>query len=282
MIQKAVILARGLGTRMQKTSAGARLSGQARHLAHLGLKSLIPFGGRPFLDYIVGSLLAAGMRRICLVVAPDCDALRRHAARISAAAGVEVCCATQEKPLGTADAVLAAEEFAGGDSFILCNGDNLYPEEALQALSVPEGRSCLLAAFDRDTLVSQGNISRQKVRSFAVVVLDREGNFAEIVEKPPEPERYMRQGKLWVSMNLYRFTPDIFDACRSIRPHPERGELELTSAVEKLREDGTVPFQVVCCTGGVLDLTSSHDIEPLAKRLAGREPGFPGPQSDLL
>ena len=281
MVEKAVVLARGLGTRMRQRSARATLSDQTRRLAHLGLKPLIPFGGRPFLDYIVGSLLLAGLRQICLVIAPDCNVLREHAARIATAAGVDVCCAVQKEPLGTADAVLAAEDFADGESFILCNGDNLYPQQALTALVAAAEGSCLLAAFDRDALVAQGNISRQRVSGFAVVVLGRAGEFLQIVEKPAQPGRYLRQGKLWVSMNLYRFTPDIFGACRGIEPHPGRGELELTSAVEKLRVDGTVPFKVLCCNGGVLDLTSRNDIKSLERLLAGREPGFPGPEDSL-
>ena len=65
---------------------------------------------------------------------------------------------------------------------------------------------------------------------------------AAIVEKPERPEDYIRDGRLWVSMNLYRFTPHIFDACRRIKPDPVRGELELTAAVAILaRVMGDLP-----------------------------------------
>ena len=77
-----------------------------------------------------------------------------------------------------------------------------------------------------------------------------------------------------MSMNLYRFTRQIFDACRAVKPHPERGELELTSAVQKLVQDCTVPFKVVFCARGVLDLTRPNDIESVGEILRGHNRGF--------
>ena len=67
------------------------------------------------------------------------------------------------------------------------------------------------------------------MRAFAAIVVGPDGELKEIVEKPPEPERYVRDGRLWVNMNLFRFTPEIFGSCRSIQPDPDRGELELPS-----------------------------------------------------
>jgi len=278
MVEKAVILARGLATRMRRRDSGAAVAPQALRMASSGLKALIPIGGRPFLDYIVASLLAEGLRRICLVIAPDCDVLRDYAAGVSRRSGAEVCWTIQEEPLGTADAVLAAERFVGPDSFVVCNGDNLYPQAALRALSTGEERHCCLVAFERAALVSEGNIAEERAKEFAVAVADRNGNLLKIVEKPLAPEHYVRDGKLWLSMNLYRFTPRVFEACRAVQPHPERGELELTSAVQELVQAGDVPFRVAFCERGVLDLTRPGDIQAVEEILRGRDPGFPAPE----
>lgn len=275
MVKKAVVLARGLGTRMQKEREGVELDDESDRIARQGLKTLIPVRGRPFLDFIIASLLTAGLRDICLVVAPDCETLKDYAEQVSSASDATVTWAVQEEALGTADAVLAAESFAGDDSFVLCNSDNLYPREALSMLAKATERGCCVAAFNRDSLVTQGNIARDRVRDMAVVVADDNGNLVKIIEKPPEPEEYARDGQVWVNMNLYRFSPDIFDACRTIDFDPRRGELELTSAVQLLCERGNVPFRVAFSDEGVLDMTSREDVPAVREALQDRQPGFP-------
>ena len=74
--RKAVILARGLGTRMQKDDGSAPLDDRTADLASRGLKGLIPIHGRPFLDYVIAELLEAGLNEITLVVGPESDELR--------------------------------------------------------------------------------------------------------------------------------------------------------------------------------------------------------------
>ncbi len=274
MTDKAVILARGLGTRMRKAADDVALDGRRAELAGRGLKVLMPIHGRPFLDYIVDSLIRAGIRRICFVIAPDADLMRREADRMAKASRAEVTCSVQAKPLGTADAVLAAEAFAAGDSFVMCNGDNLYPDAALARLAECEDGVCRIVAFDRDALVVEGNISKERIRHFAVVTASDGCDLLGIVEKPDDPEQYARDGRLWVNMNLYRFTPGIFDACRSIEPDPDRGELELTAAVATMLESEEGGFLVEFCSDGVLDLTTRADVGAVEAALVGRELSF--------
>ena len=264
MTSKAVILARGLGTRMQRPG-GVALSDAGSDLAGRGLKVLMPVAGRPFVDYLADGLVRAGIRAVCFVVAPEAELMREHGSRIAAAAGIDVSYAVQEQPRGTADAVLAACEFAGDEPFVLCNGDNVYPDSALSRLAAAAGDECWVVAFERDGLSSRGNIAPERARDFSVVSADAEGRLTGIVEKPEDPERFARDGRLWLNMNLYRFTSDIFGACADIEPDPRRGELELTAAVGLLVERGTTPFRVLECEDGVFDLTSRSDV-PAAER----------------
>jgi len=270
MTRKAVILARGLGTRMQRETAGVALDAERAQIAARGMKALIPLNERPFLDYIVDSLIRAGLRDLCFVIAPDGDAMRQHAARIGRSAGVAVHCAVQQEPRGTADAVLAAEQFAGEDSFVMCNGDNLYPDDALARLAELQDDRCRVVAFDREALVTQGNIGADRVASFAAVTASDDGSLLRIVEKPSDPDQYARDGRLWVSMNLFRFTPAAFDACRAVKPDPKRGELEVTTAVADMVAADSSAFGVVFCEGGVFDLTSRGDIASAEAALKNR------------
>jgi glucose-1-phosphate thymidylyltransferase len=236
-----------------------------------GLKALIPLNGRPFIDYVVDSLLCAGLRELCLVIAPEAEPMRRHAARISRAAGVRVECAVQEQPRGTADAVLAAERFVGGDEFVLVNGDNLFPVDVLAELAGAEKPGAWAVLFPRRELLRGGNIGEDRVGAFAVARVSDAGELLEIVEKPSSPEELARGGKVLVSMNLYRFTADVFDACRRVEPDPERGELELTSAVAELSRSGRSALGVIIGHGPVFDLTRRADIPAVERALQDRE-----------
>jgi len=272
---RAVVLAGGLGRRMRREGhEGAKLNGEVARMAEQGLKGLIPMHGRPFLDYVVGSLLQAGLREICLVVPPDCDVLAGYARRTTKLTGAVITCAVQAEPRGTADALLAAEEFAGTDPFVMVNCDNLYPADALRRLARLEDGSCYVVAFESEALVREGNFAADRVRAFAAIVVGPDGELKEIVEKPPDPEAYVRDGKLWVNMNLFRFTPDIFDSCRAIEPNPDRGELELPTAVSHLVESGRTPVCVMLASGGVLDLTRRGDVASAERLLNGRAVGF--------
>jgi glucose-1-phosphate thymidylyltransferase len=261
-------MARGLGTRMQRP-ADVALGEAAEQAASRGWKALVPLAGRPLLDYVADSLIRAGTDSICLVVAPEAEEMRAHAERIARDAGVSVECAVQDEPRGTADAVLAAEDFAGSEPFLVSNGDNVYADDALAGLTAIDDRSCWVAAFERQALCTQGNIAPQRVQSFAAVTASPDGHLRGIVEKPPDLERYVRDGRLWVNMNLYRFTPDIFGACRSIEPDPERGELELTAAVALAAATGPHPFRVLFTETAVFDLTTRSDI-PRAEQMLGQ------------
>jgi len=273
--ERVVVLAGGLGRRMRREEqGGAALSGDVARMAEQGLKGLIPMHGRPFLDYVVGSLLQAGLREICLVVPPDCEVLAGYARRTAKLTGAEITCAVQAEPRGTADALLAAEDFAGTGPFVMVNCDNLYPADALWRLARLEDRSCYVVAFESEALVREGNFAADRVRAFAAIVVGPGGELKQIVEKPPQPEVYARDGKLWVNMNLFRFTPEIFDSCRCIEPNPERGELELPTAVSHLVESGRVPVRVMLASGGVLDLTRRGDVASAERLLEGRELGF--------
>src|ERR1043166_8598826 len=76
---QAVILARGLGTRMRKPVAGAALDPAQHAAAERGQKAMMPLaGGRPFLDFVLSGLADAGYARVCLVVGPGPDPVRVH------------------------------------------------------------------------------------------------------------------------------------------------------------------------------------------------------------
>jgi glucose-1-phosphate thymidylyltransferase len=172
----------------------------------------------------------------------------------------------QAEPRGTADAVLAAEAALGGDAFLVANGDNLYPPEALAALVALDGPG--LAGFDRHALVEQGNIPAERIAAFALVATDERGNLSDLVEKPDAAARERLGDNALVSMNLWRFDHRIFAACRAVAPSP-RGEVELPEAA-LLAARGGAPIRVVPVHAGVLDLSARGDVATVARLLGDR------------
>ena len=260
---RAVVLARGLGTRMRAPDPSAPLTPEQQRIADAGLKAMIPLNGRPFLDYILSSLADAGIRDVALVVAPDHDGLRRYYESDAPPARVRLSFVVQEQPLGTADAVLAAERWVKGESFLTMNADNLYPVAALEALAalVDPG----LPAFDPDDLVRSSNIPPERIRSFAFLKVDDRGYLRTIVEKPAS--LLLPEGGSHVSMNCWRFDERIFSACRDVSRSP-RGEFEIPEAVGLAVRRG-VPFKTFAARGPVLDLSTRADAADVARRLTG-------------
>jgi len=256
---RALVLARGLGTRMQRADPGASLTPEQQRAADAGCKTLMPIGGRPFLDYVLSALADAGVTRAGLVVAPDHAAVAAHYAA-TPPARVDLSFVVQPDALGTANAVAAAEPWTAGDPFLVVNGDNLYPVAALRDLAALDEPG--LPAFDAADLVRTGNIPEARIRAFALVEIDGSGYLSRIVEKPGPTAPATH-----VSMNVWRFDARIFDACRLV-PRSARGEYELPEAVALAVARG-VRFRTLPARGPVLDLSHRADAGDVERRLAG-------------
>jgi dTDP-glucose pyrophosphorylase len=274
---KAVILSAGRGTRMRTAGPGigrAPDPGQ-QWAAERGLKPLIPFHGQPFLAYGLSALARAGIREACMVVRPDpdgeaVDPVRAWARGAAEADGrkLRISFAVQHRPEGSARALLAAAEWAGEDPFVVVNADNLYPAEVLNLVRrLPR---CGLAGFRASALVGKGGIPADRIASFALLEVDGRGCLADLVEKPDPAARVLFGPDPLVSMNCWRFTPRIFEACREVRASP-RGEFELPAAVLELARSGGECVSVIPVDAGVVDLTGPDDIAGVERALRGRE-----------
>jgi glucose-1-phosphate thymidylyltransferase len=272
-IDKAVILARGLGKRMRRADASVALGDEQARIAESGVKALIPVGpagqpggGRPFLDYVLSGLADAGFREICLVVGPEHDALRDYYTQEVRPRRFTLAFAVQAEPRGTADAVLAAREFAGESEFLVLNSDTYYPIEAYRALR-ELGRPGMIA-FEHEALVRLSNIPAERVKQYAILRISAADKLERVIEKPDEAAWSAAGAAEYVSMNIWRFGARIFDACAAVKPSA-RGELELPEAVHLGITKFGMRLRAVRMRTGVLDLSSRADIPAVAERLHG-------------
>lgn len=274
-ITTAAVLARGLGSRMRRADADsdAALTAEQRRAAALGVKAMMPVG-RPFLDYALTALADAGITEVVLVVPPEHEAMRQYYARDCIPHRLQLRFAVQEHPLGTADAVVAAARVVGERPFLVVNGDNLYPPDALRAVAnaLPANAPhhapwAATAAFDRAALIADGTMEPDRIGQFAVMTVRADGTLQRIVEKPAGVLDLTSDAARWVSMNLWAATPALVEACRTV-PRSARGEQELPDAVQRAIDAGALRVRVVPVAGSVLDLSSRRDVPRVRERLA--------------
>ena len=266
---KALLLARGLGRRMQAASGAAALTPAQRAAAQSGAKGMMPIGEaqRPFLDHVLSALADAGCRDVGLVVAPEHDAMREYFDGPGRPSRIQLSYVVQEAADGTARAVLAGRAFAGHDPFLVLNADNLYPAAVLQALAALDGPG--LPAFDRTALVEDSGFPADRVAGFALLDVDPAGMLRGITEKPSAAQLAAAGPHALLSMNAWRFDHRMFAACAEV-PQSARGEFELPEAVA-LAVAGGMALRTFRASGAVLDLSRQADIPLVAARLAGVE-----------
>jgi glucose-1-phosphate thymidylyltransferase len=243
---------------------GAALDAAQTAAADAGLKAMIPVGergaARPFLDYVLHRLADAGVRDVGLVIGPEHEQIR-HYYRSLEMRRLAIDFVVQEKPLGTANAVAAAERWVGDAPCLVLNADNLYPADVLARLRRMRGPA--LPAFDAASL----DLPLDRLGTFALLERDQVGCLSSIVEKPGEEAVRAAGPHASLSMNVWRFDRRIFAYCRTV-PRSARGEQELPQAVGLAVKD-RICFEVFDARGPVLDLSRRTDVARVAQALEG-------------
>ena len=226
---KALVLAGGSGTRL-------------RPITHTSAKQLVPVANKPILFYGLEQIRDAGVTDVGLIVGdtqPEIEA----AVGDGSALGIRATYLRQQAPLGLAHAVLTAADWLGDDDFVMFLGDNL----------IEGGIGHLVEAFERDRPDAQVLLKPvDDPTRFGVAELDGDGRVVRLVEKPDDPPSDL------ALVGVYLFTPAILDAARRIEPS-DRGELEITDAVQRLLDDGR-PVHASTIEGWWLDTGKKDDL----------------------
>ena len=137
---------------------------------------------RPFLDYSLSALADAGYTDVCLVVAPDHEAMAQHYAGPGAPRRLRLAFAVQDEPHRHRERrrrrrrrgpATTRSSSSTATTTMLCG-----PWRRSSAAPAPPPRS-----IRRETLVARSNIPAERIRAFALGVVD-DGRLARIVEKP--------------------------------------------------------------------------------------------------
>ncbi len=212
---KALILAGGAGTRL-------------RPITHTRAKQLVPVANTPILHYGIHSMVAAGITELGVIVGDTREEVMAGLGDGSQF-GASITYIPQDEPLGLAHCVLIAREFLGDDDFVMYLGDNLL-EQDLAAFV--DAFSAARAGEDPPS----AQILLKQVpdpHRFGIASLDESGHVVHLVEKPADPPSDL------ALVGVYLFDPTIHDAVQAIEPS-ERGELEITDAIQWLIDQGHV------------------------------------------
>jgi dTDP-glucose pyrophosphorylase len=249
----------------------AALDPAQRQAADDGPKAMIPVGGlprhsgeaatagRPFLDHVLHALAEAGIRRVGLVLGPEHEPVRAYYRGLRLTR-LTIEFVMQPEPLGTADAVWHARDWAGARPFLVLNADNLYPADVLARLAAAAGPA--VPAFEADSLA----LPPARLGAFGLIEMDKRGGLARVIEKPGADAVAAAGPHAPTSMDPRRFAARIFPACRDV-PVSARGERELPQAVSLATASG-VRFDVFPARGPVLDLSTRADIATATRQLA--------------
>jgi glucose-1-phosphate thymidylyltransferase len=218
---RGLILAGGSGTRL-------------RPITHTGAKQLVPIANKPIIFYGIEAMAAAGITEVGVVVGDNREEF------ITAIGdgwqfGVNVTYISQEAPLGLAHCVLIARDFLGDDDFVMYLGDNMLQQDLngfVEKFEDERAAAPELGANPRPAPSAQILLARvDDPRQFGVAEIDEYGEVIRLVEKPADPPSDL------ALVGVYLFDAKIHEAVRAITPS-ERGELEITDAIQWLADEG--------------------------------------------
>jgi UTP-glucose-1-phosphate uridylyltransferase/mevalonate kinase len=261
-IRRAVIPAAGFGTRLFPASKATK-------------KELFPVVDRdgiakPAILYIVQEALDAGIEEIVIIVQPDDlddfqsffndpvsvenfnklpKPFQEFASRILDI-GKRVTFVTQKAQEGFGHAIWCAREAVGGEPFLLMLGDHLYRSKGEKSCAAQ-----LVDAYNRyaTNILGLRSTPEDQIANFGTVggVWVEENNVLNVTEFAEKPTADyarnnlrapgMAEGEYLTVFGLYIIQPRIFEfleehIANNVR---ERGEFQLTSALDRLRrEDG--------------------------------------------
>lgn len=186
-------------------------------------KPLLPVAGKPTLDFILESLVNAGVVNVVLVTHYLAEQIQTYSQQQTYFPLDNICCVEQAHLAGTADAALSALEAKPewfSTPFILTASDYLVPELFYKSIVEAYRKSGKAIAVSVKRLPDDELAARSSVR------FDQHGNVLEVVEKPAAGTAPSN-----LSANLvFVLPPDIITAIRQVKPSA-RGEKEVQSAV---------------------------------------------------
>ncbi|MBI2190375.1 MAG: UTP--glucose-1-phosphate uridylyltransferase [Planctomycetes bacterium] len=247
-IEKVVIPVAGLGTRLLPATKSQP-------------KEMLPVGRKPVVQYVVEEMVEQGLKKILFITGRDKRSIEDHfdrdpelIRRIAESENKELLeevdyeregvkffytrqmiPAGRAAPAGLGQAIATAEEFVGGDPFVVALGDTILRSSSHSSLVRRMIQSHL--RYESSATIAVLEVEEEEVARYGVVKprgrAQTDFEIEDVVEKPSVAEAPSR---LAVAAR-YVFNPEIFEAIRMTLPG-YGGELQLTDAIRNLIKMG--------------------------------------------
>lgn len=247
MVQKAIILAAGLGTRFLPMSKAVP-------------KEFWPLADKPMIQYIVEEAVASGINHIIFVVPEENgmifdyfkkpakklekilsdrkkDSALEHLKRFEENFGkINFSFVIAKEPLGDGHAILQAKRLVGKEPFVVMFSDDIVESKTpclhqlIQVFKTCQRPVLALHRLPKERLSSYGIADVEKIAN-------RFYKIKKIVEKPKMEEA---PSDLTI-VGKYVLTPEIFTHLQNSQPNA-RGEIILADALERIIDDGKLVY----------------------------------------
>ncbi len=241
--QAAVVLAAGKGTRMKSELP----------------KVAVPLSGKPMILHVLDNLVQAGIKKIVIVVGYKKEEV---ISLIPSYPGVDIQFANQEEQLGTAHAVLSAEENLKdfqGPVMVACGDMPLIHSRTFFGLLESHNKN-----QNKATVLSA---RLENPMGYGRLVRNGNGSLQRIVEEKDATDEIRKIQE--TNTGTYVFdAPDIFNILKNINSENAQNEYYLPDAIEIFRSHGENVGSVILEDPlEAMGANSREDIETLEKKL---------------
>ncbi len=181
MVEQAIILAGGLGTRL-------------RSVVEECPKSMALINEKPFLEYLLDYLISQKIQKFILSVGYKSAFIESHFG--ASYKGTKIVYVYEDTPLGTGGAVKKALEYVDADCTLVTNGDTLFLVDLVQFFQVHQKTKASISL----ALKSMKDFDR-----YGTVKISEEGKVVAFQEK-----QYQKEG--FINGGMYLFNKNVFDA----------------------------------------------------------------------
>tara|TARA_B110000438_G_C15745480_1_gene620517 strand:+ start:96 stop:962 length:867 start_codon:yes stop_codon:yes gene_type:complete len=232
MINKGIILAGGMGTRLSP-------------LTKVINKQLLPLYDKPLIFYPLSVLMLSGIKNILIITNPNENNIYKKILGDGTRFGIKISYKEQAKPNGLPEAFILGKKFIGKDGVALILGDNFFYGEGFtkklkNGLKKNKGATIFAYAVNNPS-------------NYGVVKVDKNNKVLNIVEKP---KKYITNLAI---TGLYYFNNKVIRFAEKLKPS-KRKELEITDLIKKYKKNKQLKVELIGRGGSWLDAGTIKDL----------------------
>ena len=240
MINKGIILAGGMGTRMSPLTKAVN-------------KQLLPLYDKPLIYYPLSVLMLAGIKKILIIVNKGQLNQFRKILPEKNNLGISLEYKEQIRPGGLPEAFTIGEKFISTDSVSLILGDNFF-----------YGQSLTKILKKNINLNSGAKIFIHPVKNpqlYGVATLNKNNKVSKLMEKPKKTNSNL------AVTGLYFFDNKVVELTKKLKPS-KRGELEIIDLLNIYKRKNKLKAELIGRGGSWLDTGNIKDFNDASNFIA--------------